>query len=123
MTRPEQIALLKRLLHYLDTKTTCMAGASWCNDVSTYTDPDHAASERQLLFRERPLLMGFSSDWAGPGAFRTDDYAGVPIVIARAPGENCARSSTYAGTEAPRLPRAAGRPGYSSVPIMRGRMN
>jgi phenylpropionate dioxygenase-like ring-hydroxylating dioxygenase large terminal subunit len=85
MTRPEQIALLKRLLHYLDTKTTFMAAASWCNDVSTYTDADHAASERQHLFRERHLLMGFSSDWAGPGAFRTDDYAGVPIVIARAP--------------------------------------
>jgi phenylpropionate dioxygenase-like ring-hydroxylating dioxygenase large terminal subunit len=28
--------------------------------------------------------MGLSSDWAKPGAFRTDDYAGVPIVIARA---------------------------------------
>jgi phenylpropionate dioxygenase-like ring-hydroxylating dioxygenase large terminal subunit len=84
MTRPEQIALLRRLLHYLDTKTTFMADAPWCNGVSIYTDPDHAASERQLLFRERPLLMGFSSDWARPGAFRTDDYAGVPIVIARA---------------------------------------
>ena len=85
MTRPEQIALLRRLLHYLDTKTTFMAGAPWRNDVSIYTDPDHAASERRRLFRERPLLMGFSSEWAGSGAFRTDDYAGVPIVIARAP--------------------------------------
>jgi phenylpropionate dioxygenase-like ring-hydroxylating dioxygenase large terminal subunit len=84
MTRPEQIALLKRLLHYLDTKTTFMADAPWCNGVSIYADPDRATSERQLLFRERPLLMGLSSDWAKPGAFRTDDYAGVPIVIARA---------------------------------------
>jgi Rieske [2Fe-2S] domain len=45
MTRPEQIALLRRLLHYLDTKTTFMADAPWCNDVSIYTDPDQATSE------------------------------------------------------------------------------
>jgi phenylpropionate dioxygenase-like ring-hydroxylating dioxygenase large terminal subunit len=85
MNRLEQIAMLKRLLHYLDTKTTFMADAPWWNDVSTYTDPTHAAREQQLLFRERPLLMGYSSDWAAPGAFRTDDYAGVPTLIARAP--------------------------------------
>jgi phenylpropionate dioxygenase-like ring-hydroxylating dioxygenase large terminal subunit len=83
MTRPEQVALLRRLLTYVDTKTTSMADAPWRNSVSVYTDLDHAARERQLLFRERPLLMGFSSEWAGPGAFRTDDYAGMPIVIAR----------------------------------------
>lgn len=84
MTRHEQIALLKRLLHHLDAKTTCMADAPWLNGVSVYTDPAHAARERQLLFREYPLLMGFASEWAAPGAFRTDDYAGVPILIARA---------------------------------------
>ena len=66
MTRPEQIALLRRLLHYLDTKTTFMADAPWRNAVSVYSDPDHAVRERQLLFRERPLVMGFSSDWAAP---------------------------------------------------------
>jgi phenylpropionate dioxygenase-like ring-hydroxylating dioxygenase large terminal subunit len=27
--------------------------------------------------------MGFASEWAAAGAFRTDDYAGVPILIAR----------------------------------------
>jgi phenylpropionate dioxygenase-like ring-hydroxylating dioxygenase large terminal subunit len=85
MNRVDQIALLKRLLHYLDTKTTHMADAPWSNSVTVYTDPAWAAREQQLLFRERPLLMGFSSEWATPGAFRTDDFAGVPILIARAP--------------------------------------
>jgi phenylpropionate dioxygenase-like ring-hydroxylating dioxygenase large terminal subunit len=85
MNRIDQIALLKRLLHYLDTKTTHMADAPWSNRVTVYTDPAWAAREQQLLFRERPLLMGFSSEWAAPGAFRTDDFAGVPILIARAP--------------------------------------
>ncbi len=85
MNRQDQIGLLKRLLHYVDTKTTAMAGAPWRNDVSIYCDPKHAAREQSMLFRQRPLLMGFASEWAKPGAFSTDDYAGVPILVARAP--------------------------------------
>ena len=27
--------------------------------------------------------MGFASEWAEPGAYRTDDYAGVPILVLR----------------------------------------
>jgi phenylpropionate dioxygenase-like ring-hydroxylating dioxygenase large terminal subunit len=60
-----------------------MANAPWQNDVSVYSDSDHLAQEQHVLFRHHPLLMGFASDWKGPGAFRTDDYAGVPILIVR----------------------------------------
>jgi phenylpropionate dioxygenase-like ring-hydroxylating dioxygenase large terminal subunit len=83
MNRQDQIRLLKRLLHYVDTKTTALADAPWRNDVSVYTDPAHAAREQQTLFRQHPILMGFASEWATPGAFRTHDYAGVPIIVAR----------------------------------------
>jgi phenylpropionate dioxygenase-like ring-hydroxylating dioxygenase large terminal subunit len=84
MNRQGQIGLLKRLLHYVDTKTTAMADAPWRNDVSIYCDPEHATREQSMLFRQRPLLMGFASEWAKPGAFRADDYAGVPILVVRA---------------------------------------
>jgi phenylpropionate dioxygenase-like ring-hydroxylating dioxygenase large terminal subunit len=83
MQRQEQIALLKRLLNYVDTKTTALAEAPWRNEVAVYSDAAHFARERALLFRRRPLLMGFASQWAAPGSFRTDDYAGVPVLIAR----------------------------------------
>jgi len=83
MDRQQQIALLKRLLHYLDSKTTALADAPWRNEVAVYCDRAHADRERQLLFRQRPLLMGFASQWAVPGSFTTDDYAGVPILLAR----------------------------------------
>ena len=83
MTRQQQIALLKRLLLHVDAKTTHLADAPWRNDVSVYTDPAHHARERQILFRRHPLLMGFASEWAEPGGFRTDDCAGLPILIAR----------------------------------------
>jgi phenylpropionate dioxygenase-like ring-hydroxylating dioxygenase large terminal subunit len=83
MNRQDQIALLKRLLHYVDTKTTALAQTPWLNDVFIYTDAEYAAREQEILFRRHPLLVGFASDWATPGAFRTDDYVGVPILIAR----------------------------------------
>ena len=83
MNRQAQIGLLKRLLHYVDTRTTSMAEAPWRNDVSVYTDAKHFAREQEVLFRKHPIMMGFASEWPVPGDFRTDDYAGVPILIAR----------------------------------------
>src|ERR1700747_2233096 len=83
MSRQDQIALLKRLLHYVDTRTTAMAEAPWRNDVSVYTDPERLTRERQILFRKHPIVMGFVCEWSTPGSFRTDDYAGVPILIVR----------------------------------------
>jgi len=83
MNRQQQTALLKRLLHHVDSRTTSLADAPWRNDVSVYSDPAHLAREQQALFRRHPILMGFASQWPAPGAFSTDDYAGVPILIAR----------------------------------------
>ena len=83
MSKQDQIKLLKRLLHYVDTRTTAMADAPWRNDVSAYTDPERLRREQQILFRKYPILMGFASEWSTPGSFRTDDYAGVPILIVR----------------------------------------
>ena len=83
INRQAQIGLLKRLLHYVDTRTTSMAEAPWRNDVSVYTDAKHFAREQEVLFRKHPIMMGFASEWPVPGDFRTDDYAGVPILIAR----------------------------------------
>ena len=83
MSRQQQINLLKRLLNYVETRTTSMAEGPWRNEASVYANPRHLAREQRLLFRKYPILMGFASTWAKPGAFSTDDYAGVPILIAR----------------------------------------
>jgi phenylpropionate dioxygenase-like ring-hydroxylating dioxygenase large terminal subunit len=83
MDRQEQIGLLKRLLHYVETGTTALADAPWHNDVSVYADPAHLALEERILFRRYPILMGFASEWAAPGAFRADDHVGVPILVVR----------------------------------------
>src|SRR3981189_2053573 len=61
MRQPEQIALLKRLLHFVETKTTCMAETPYRNPVTTYTDPARLAREQRGLFHPEPLLTGFAS--------------------------------------------------------------
>jgi phenylpropionate dioxygenase-like ring-hydroxylating dioxygenase large terminal subunit len=78
-----QIQILKRLLHYIDTRTTAMADSPWRNEVSVYTDTARLAAEQRILFRKHPLVMGLASDWAEPGSFATDDHAGLPILIVR----------------------------------------
>jgi phenylpropionate dioxygenase-like ring-hydroxylating dioxygenase large terminal subunit len=83
MQKAEQIALLKRLLHFVDTKTTATADAPYRNPVSTYLSAEQLAREQTVFFRQRPLMMGFGTEWAKPGDYRTDDLSGVPILIVR----------------------------------------
>ena len=83
MNRQGQIDLLHRLLRHVENKTTALADAPWHNDVRVYSDPAHLANEQRVLFRQYPLFMGFASEWPAAGAFRTDEYAGVPILIVR----------------------------------------
>src|ERR1044071_1075402 len=83
MSRQDQINLLKRLLHYVETRTTTMADSPWRNEVSAYTDTERLAEEQRILFRKHPIVMGFASEWSAPGAFRTEDYAGLPIRVVR----------------------------------------
>src|SRR5215472_6095156 len=57
MNRQDQIGLLRRLLHYVESGTTCLADAPWQSDVSVYVDPAHLAREERVLFRRHPILM------------------------------------------------------------------
>lgn len=83
MDQAGEIALLKKLLTYMDTGTTAMAAAPWRNEVAAYTCPERHRREEEVLIRNRPLVMGLSCDWPKPGSYRTDDFAGVPILTVR----------------------------------------
>jgi hypothetical protein len=93
----DQIGLLKRLLHYVDTRTTSMADAPWRNDVSVYTDPRRLAEEQRILFRQYPIVMGFASEWATPGRF----LAGLTEVRV---GNRSARPPPVSGSPTPARP-------------------
>ena len=77
------VPIIKRILGYMDAGTTAMAARPWRNAVETYHTAEHLAAETRVLFRGHPLLMGLSCDWPKPGDWRTDDLAGVPILLAR----------------------------------------
>jgi phenylpropionate dioxygenase-like ring-hydroxylating dioxygenase large terminal subunit len=83
MDRAAQVTILRKLLHYIDTGTTAMADAPWRNEVAAYTCPERHKREEEILLRRRPLVMGLSCDWPKPGAYRTEDFAGVPILTVR----------------------------------------
>lgn len=83
MDKAGEIQILKKLLGQLDARTTDLAPAPWRNEVKAYTCPDRLKLEQERLIRGRPIVMGLSCDWPTPGAYRTDDYAGVPILTVR----------------------------------------
>ena len=83
MDRASEIQILKTLLHYVDTSTTAMADAPWENEVAAFTCTDRHKREEELLIRGTPQVMGLSCDWPTPGSYRTDDFAGVPILTVR----------------------------------------
>lgn len=83
MDRATEIDVLEQLLHCMDTKTTAMADAPWRNPVTAYTCSERHKREEDILIRGRPVVMGLSCDWPKPGSYRTDDFTGVPILIAR----------------------------------------
>ncbi len=83
MDRALGIPVIKRILAHIDQGTTAMAEKPWENDVSAYHCKSHLEAETKILFREHPLLMGLSCDWPERGSWRTDDLAGVPILIVR----------------------------------------
>ena len=84
MEHATQVALTKRVIDFVDRNTTELADAVYLNPVSTYTSPEQAEHERELLFRGHPLFFALSCDLPKPGDYRADDLSGVPILVVRA---------------------------------------
>jgi hypothetical protein len=60
MDREGELAVLKSLLHYSETKSTALTDVPWKNPVSAYACPDRHGREEQVLIRARPLVWGES---------------------------------------------------------------
>lgn len=83
MNHEDQVAIGKRLLRYLDEKTTAMADDVYANGVSDYICPKQAASEKEKFFRNGPINIGLSCLVPNAGDFMTHDHTGVPILLVR----------------------------------------
>jgi phenylpropionate dioxygenase-like ring-hydroxylating dioxygenase large terminal subunit len=85
MRHQDQVAEARKLLSYLDTRTTAMAESVYRNPVSNYTCPRQAALEGEILFRRGPINIGLGCLLPNPGDWMTHDYTGVPILLVRQP--------------------------------------
>ncbi|HWD58718.1 MAG TPA: SRPBCC family protein [Stellaceae bacterium] len=83
MRREDQIVEARRLLDYLDNRTTALAETVYRNPVTDYTCDKQAAAERDVFFRKGAFNVGLSALLPNPGDWMTHDYSGVPILLSR----------------------------------------
>lgn len=83
MEQATQIALTKQILAHIENGTTDLADDVYRNSVDVYTSPDHLKKEWDILFRDYPILVGFSCQMPEAGDYLTDDNLKLPILIIR----------------------------------------
>lgn len=83
MRHETQVATIRELLTRLTDHSVPDAGKVVVCPTSTYTDEERAAKERQLFFRERPVMLGMSCELAEPGSYFARNDFGVPILATR----------------------------------------
>ena len=84
MRHETQVELAQRMFDYIDNKSTARVDSVFYNEVTAYTCPQRFAREKEILFREYPLLLGLSCQVRNPGDVLTNDDTGVPILVVRA---------------------------------------
>ena len=85
MEHEEQVEQARKLLAYLQSRTTAMAHDVYRNPVRDYVCPRQLAQERELFFRRSPFLVGLSCLVPAPGDYLTHDYSGTPLLLVRQP--------------------------------------
>ena len=83
MKHATQVQLIHQVFDAIDRGTPPMAERFTRNDTSAYTSPQRAARERDVLFRNHPIVAGFSSQIPNAGDYLTEDLAPVPILVVR----------------------------------------
>ncbi len=83
MKHSTQVHLIHQIFDAIDRGTPPMAERFTRNDTSAYTSPQRAAREREVLFRNHPIVAGFSSQIPNAGDYLTEDLAPVPILVVR----------------------------------------
>ena len=88
MKHSTQVQIIHQIFEAIDRGTPPMAAHYTRNDTAAYTSSERAAREREVLFRNHPIVAGFSSQIPSPGDYLTEDLAPAPILVVRnAPGE------------------------------------
>lgn len=83
MRKQLQIQLIQKAIELVESRKTEMGDEYSRNPVDIYTSPERFEKERDTLFRQFPLVVGFSSQVTKPGDYFTHDHTGIPILVVR----------------------------------------
>ncbi len=75
--------LAARLLDHLDGGTTDSADSVRAVAVSDYLDEIRWANEVDRIFRRSPVVVALTAHLPAPGAYRSIDLAGIPVLTVR----------------------------------------
>ena len=83
MKHETQVRLIREALESIDRGSPPMTESFTRNDPKAYTSPERARRERDILYREYPLVAGFSCRVKKPGDYFTDSLGPTPILVTR----------------------------------------
>lgn len=83
MNPTTQAELMERILAHLDSGSDPMTDDVMMHPVDRYVSGDHLQRERETLFNDYPLVIGYSDDVRSPGDFFTDDLTGRSLLVVR----------------------------------------
>ena len=83
MRKETSLELTRRALDLVERGDTTRADDLYMSPVESYICSEWLAQEKQILFKDYPLLMAFSCDLPNAGDFITNDEVGVPLLIIR----------------------------------------
>lgn len=75
--------ITRRLIAYVDAKTTQQAPEIHRIPASAYSDPGRWSREVDEIFRRRPLALALSAEVASEHQYKALDVTGVPVVLRR----------------------------------------
>lgn len=78
-----QAELMERILAHLESGSDPMVDDVLMHPVDRYVNADHLQRERETLFNDYPLVIGYSDDVREPGDFFTDDLSGKSLLVVR----------------------------------------
>ncbi|MEM7018197.1 MAG: aromatic ring-hydroxylating dioxygenase subunit alpha, partial [Pseudomonadota bacterium] len=83
MLYQEQQRVLNLLQNGLDNKVSAAADGIMRSPVSDFTCKELLAKEKEVFFKQTPLLMGLSTDLPEPDSYVATSETGVPILLTR----------------------------------------
>ena len=83
MSREVLVSLAHRTIAHARAGTVPQAESVMEVPAANYFDAERWQLEMERIFKRVPLTLGFTSDLAEAGSYRTLDVAGVPVLLSR----------------------------------------